>query len=377
MQSLPDNRESARRTYESRTVIDLPLEVKAGGMPGEFEGYGAVFGNIDRDGDVVVKGAFADSLKAQLPALLWQHNPKEPIGRFDVVREDEKGLFVKGRLSGTGKGAEAYELLKMGALNGLSIGFVTREAQRSSASGTRNILRADLMEVSLVTFPANELARVQTVKQKEPTVARNLSMNDPSIQDPRTFERFLRENGFSRSRAKAITAKGFKGDNFDGDTDVVTLVSVLKNRQQRLEQKRSLDNILSLFETAVTPVNRVSVFPGKEKNFKIAPVKLGRVTFEIDAPSWARFTCFINFYEFRRSGALQRQIKVTDQVRSVTIDRGRPPSFNPLKLRDWFEQFPGQLVLDSTDATLVHHEHEDESIASLPQNAGRFAISVR
>jgi hypothetical protein len=56
-----------------RTVIDLPLEVKAGGLPGEFEGYGAVFGNTDRDGDVVAKGAFVDSLKARLPALLWQH----------------------------------------------------------------------------------------------------------------------------------------------------------------------------------------------------------------------------------------------------------------------------------------------------------------
>ena len=135
--------------------------------------------------------------------------------------------------------------------------------------------------------------------------------------------------------------------------------------------------ILSLFEVAKTPANRVSVFPGKEKSFKIIPVKLGRVTFEIDAPSWTRFTCFINYYQFNGSHPLRCQIKLTDQVRSRTVDRGRPPSFNPLKLRDWFAQFPEQLVLDSTDATLVHSEHEDEHIASLPQNVGRFTISVR
>lgn len=202
-----------------RTVIDLPLEVKAGGLPGEFEGYGAVFGNTDRDGDVVAKGAFIESLKARLPALLWQHNAREPIGRFDVVREDERGLFVKGRLAQSGRGAEAYELLKMGALNGLSIGFVAKEAMRNSAAGTRTIKRADLMEVSLVTFPANELARVQTVKQRNATMNLDTDFethhSTGDINDPRTFERFLREQGFSRSRAKAITSKGFRSRDME------------------------------------------------------------------------------------------------------------------------------------------------------------------
>lgn len=121
----------------------MPLELKAGGSEGTFEGYGAIFGNVDRDGDTVARGAFAESLKARLPMLLWQHDTKAPIGRFDEVREDERGLYVRGRLSMSGRGAEAYELLRMGALDGLSIGFVTREATRDSATGTRTILKAD------------------------------------------------------------------------------------------------------------------------------------------------------------------------------------------------------------------------------------------
>ncbi len=206
-------------------MLDIALEVKTGEAPGTFEGYGAIFGNLDRDGDIVQKGAFAESLKARLPALLWQHNTKEPIGRFDEVREDAKGLFVRGRLSGQGRGAEAYELLQMGALDGLSIGFVTKEAQRNATTGTRTIVRADLMEVSLVTFPANELARISAVKSAG------------SIADTRTFERFLRENGFSRSRAKAITAKGFKGTEMmhaSNEQGIAAMIGELKSKSDLL-----------------------------------------------------------------------------------------------------------------------------------------------
>jgi len=181
-----------------KETITHALEVKVAADPGCFEGYGSVFGATDRDGDIVQKGAFAGSLLERMPALLWQHKQAEPIGRFDEVREDARGLFVRGRLALTGKGAEAYELLKMGAVNGLSIGFVTREASRDEENGLRTISRADLMEISLVTFPANDLARVQSVK----------SSQTPGT--PKDFERFLREAGFSRSHAKAITAKGFK-----------------------------------------------------------------------------------------------------------------------------------------------------------------------
>lgn len=145
----------------------MPLELKAGGSEGTFEGYGAIFGNVDRDGDTVARGAFAESLKARLPMLLWQHDTKAPIGRFDEVREDERGLYVRGRLSMSGRGAEAYELLKMGALDGLSIGFVTREATRDSATGTRTILKADC-GLGLWCFARMALSRCRRVQLATP-----------------------------------------------------------------------------------------------------------------------------------------------------------------------------------------------------------------
>lgn len=214
--------------------LDLKLEVKAGDEPGTFEGYGAIFGNRDNDNDIVVKGAFADSLQARMPAMLWQHNMKEPIGRFMDVREDDKGLYVRGKLSMKGKGAEAYELLSMGAMDGLSIGFVTKEATRDAATGTRTIHKADLMEISLVTFPANEMARIESVK------AANM------IADERAFERFLRSSGFSRNRAKTITAKGFKADMntsmkgnmmYISDEDVADIVDTLEAKANNIRDR--------------------------------------------------------------------------------------------------------------------------------------------
>lgn len=225
-------------TSAARRLMSLPLEIKADGTTGSFEGYGAIFGNKDRDGDIVARGAFTESLKAGMPALLWQHDQKAPIGRFDAVREDDKGLFVKGKLVMQGRGLEAYELLKMGALNGLSIGFVTKEASRDPATNTRTISKADLMEISLVTFPANELARVSNVKAALST-SEETSMFETPISDARSFERMLRDNGFSRSRAKAITAKGFKAVDLgtDESAEIAELVRELKARQLVLEEK--------------------------------------------------------------------------------------------------------------------------------------------
>ena len=171
MQLKSQSSETISRTHE------VPLEIKAGAEPGTFEGYGSIYDSVDRDGDIVTRGTFTNSLKMRTPALLWQHNPKEPIGRFDEVREDTKGLYVKGRLTREGRGKEAYELLKMGALNGLSVGFVTKESLRDDTSGVRTITKADLMEISLVTFPANELARVHAVKSASYTADAPTSRN--------------------------------------------------------------------------------------------------------------------------------------------------------------------------------------------------------
>lgn len=222
-----------QRKYMTTQTTIFPLELKQENEDGTFEGYGAIFGNVDRDGDVVQRGAFAESLKKRTPALLWQHDQKQPIGRFEIIREDEKGLYVKGRLAMKGEGERVHELLKMGALNGLSIGFVAKRASRNATTGVRTIHEADLMEVSLVTFPANEMARVKNVKSyfKDSTMPHT----------PRSFETLLRDNGFSRNQAKAITAKGFKAADFDrtDEAEIAELVREMKQRTLALEGKRS------------------------------------------------------------------------------------------------------------------------------------------
>lgn len=127
-------------------------------------GYASLFGKRDQGGDVVQAGAYMASL-ARLTAagrrvkMLWQHDPAQPIGVWDEVREDATGLWVKGRiLADVEKGREAAALLAAGAIDGLSIGYRTLKALRDGAG--RQLAELDLWEVSLVTFPMLPEARV-------------------------------------------------------------------------------------------------------------------------------------------------------------------------------------------------------------------------
>lgn len=135
---------------------------------GVFAGYAAVWERPDSFGDVLRKGAFAKSLKKIQPAMLWQHDQRTPIGRWTSLAEDERGLRVEGKLvTGVVKGAEALELLKAKALNGMSIGFVTARAERGP-NGGRIVTEVQLFEISLVTFPSADMARVDSVKSARP-----------------------------------------------------------------------------------------------------------------------------------------------------------------------------------------------------------------
>lgn len=179
------------------------LEVKAIGEDGTFSGYGAVFGNVDSWGDIIAPGAFAESLsmlkaKGRLPAMLWGHDADHPIGVWTDMREDAKGLYVEGRLliNDVAKAKEAHALLKAGGISGLSIGFISKNWTWDEQQDARTLNQIDLWEVSLVTFPANDEARVSDVKSIE------------QISTVRDLERFLREEGgFSKSCAPAILAK--------------------------------------------------------------------------------------------------------------------------------------------------------------------------
>ncbi len=155
----------------------------------QIEGYASFFGKADKGGDVVVKGAYANSLK-KLEAkggrvkMLWQHDPTQPIGIWDEVREDARGLYVKGRiLSEVEKGREAAALVGAGAIDGLSIGYRTRRATKND-KGQRLLNELELWEVSLVTFPMLPDARVGS-KGEMPdsdTALRDLAV---SIEDAR------------------------------------------------------------------------------------------------------------------------------------------------------------------------------------------------
>lgn len=198
-----------RASFGLRELKLAPTEAE--GMT--FEGYGAVFGNVDSYGDVIQPGAFAESLSAAKksgtwPAMLLQHGgwgmgaeDMTPIGIWTELSEDGIGLKVQGKFAETMRGKEAYALLKMQprpAIDGLSIGYIAKEwSQRSKPEEPRRTLKkVDLMEVSLVTFPANGKARVSAVK----------SLDDiASLADA---EAFLREvGGLSKSQAVAFIAR--------------------------------------------------------------------------------------------------------------------------------------------------------------------------
>lgn len=165
---------------------------------GEFEGYGSVFGVVDSYNEVVDKGAFLESLATYgMPKLLLQHSTRNVGGIWLEAKEDERGLWMRGKLNlDVQDSREAYSLLKMGALSGLSIGFRTIEETTNSDTGITHLKKVKLYEVSIVTFPANEAATISAVKSAPDTI--------------RDFENFLREAGkYSQSEAKLIASKGF------------------------------------------------------------------------------------------------------------------------------------------------------------------------
>ncbi|WP_428410017.1 HK97 family phage prohead protease [Hyphococcus sp.] len=134
----------------------------------EIEGYASVFNIPDLNGDIVAPGAFAKSLqKNRKPALLYQHAAEAPIGRWLSLREDARGLFVRGELLlSSPRAREVHALLEGGAIDGLSIGYQTARSARVKSG--RRILEANLWEVSVVTFPMASLARVTRIGSARP-----------------------------------------------------------------------------------------------------------------------------------------------------------------------------------------------------------------
>jgi HK97 family phage prohead protease len=185
----------------------LPLDMKSLDDDGAFEGYASLFNREDLGHDVIAPGAFRESLKNRGAArikMLFQHDPAEPIGVWDEIREDARGLYVRGRLmTAVAKAREVLALMRAGALDGLSIGFKAVKARRDAASGIRRLEKVDLWEISVVTFPMLPGARVEHVKTRPFTA---------SVPTMREFERWLtRDAGLTRLEARAVLRSGFHG----------------------------------------------------------------------------------------------------------------------------------------------------------------------
>lgn len=179
--------------------LDFRAEIKAAddGEMGKITGYASVYDVIDSYNEVVVKGAFTRSLQEYgMPSMLLQHNPSDICGLWTKAIDTEDGLLLEGQLNlDVQKAKESYSLAKQGALKGLSIGFRTRQASYSD-TGIRMLEDVDLMEVSLVTFPANQEALISDVRSMP--------------KSERELEQLLRDAGFSRTHAKTIVSKGYK-----------------------------------------------------------------------------------------------------------------------------------------------------------------------
>lgn len=187
----------------------FPLAIKeAPDADGRFSGYVSVFGTPDSYREVVAPGAFKASLTATAAAgrklpILWQHRGDEPIGQWDRLEEDARGLYGEGTLwTDVAPYARiAQRGMASGAISGLSIGYFTIADSFNEVERIRTLTAVDLREASVVTDPAHDDARVDVVKAK-------LALGE--IPTEREFEKLLRDRGFSRSDADAIASAGFK-----------------------------------------------------------------------------------------------------------------------------------------------------------------------
>ena len=155
---------------------------------GVFTGYASLFGAPDLGRDVVMPGAFRASLARRGAGgikMLFQHDPNEPIGTWLEVREDGRGLFVKGRLTtGVARAREVLALMRAGALDGLSIGYRTVRGRSDGKSGLRQLIEVDLWEISVVTFPMLPQARVSAVKSSDVALLSAIRAASRAMREP-------------------------------------------------------------------------------------------------------------------------------------------------------------------------------------------------
>lgn len=236
---------------ETKRAI-VPFEVKLEGDDspiGMFKGYGSTFGNIDLGGDIVVAGAFRESLKewrsnGMMPQMLYYHDSEKIIGEWTKMEEDDKGLMVEGKLwiHGDLKVSEAimsYNVLRSNSVKGLSIGYRVRDydiQEQMDGTQVRMLKEIDLMEVSIAPWAMNPSAKVTGVKDAT-----------GNIKSKRDIEKILRDAGFSRRESKAFIAGGYESLCRDGKSLVESA-----DRDDQLDEDgvlASLNNLLTRMES--------------------------------------------------------------------------------------------------------------------------------
>lgn len=221
----------------SEVRFGRPFEVKASSS-GRIEGLASPFGgDPDAYGDIVAPGAFAKSLalheaERTAPAMLWSHDPSRLVGRWTRLVERQDGLHVEGSLNlKTTEGAQAFEHVRAGDLDGLSIGFDIPKGGAEFVEGRRMLREIALMEVSLVAMPAARRARVTAVK---------------SIAGPDELRDILRNSGLPHRAAEKIAAGGWavlngrSPDELEAEfreTEIADLAAQLRKTASAFERK--------------------------------------------------------------------------------------------------------------------------------------------
>ncbi|WP_020474227.1 HK97 family phage prohead protease [Zavarzinella formosa] len=194
-------------TLEQKHIELTEFEVKfADNGVATIEGYASTFGNTDNQNDIVMPGAFKDSLAARMPKMLYQHDQHRLPGIWERGAEDSKGLILAGKTLNTTLGRDVAEEVRSGAITQMSIGYSPTKASFDKAKGVRRLEQVKLWETSLVTFPANEQALITRVKADRPQTIREL-------------EEYLREGGFSQKDATTVALHGFKALATQGEPD--------------------------------------------------------------------------------------------------------------------------------------------------------------
>lgn len=195
--------------------LTVPFVIKDGGMDDsnpdyyEFSGYGSTFGNADLVGDVIMPGAFTESLAKRMPKMLYCHQMNVlPIGKFVEAREDANGLFLRGQLpKNVQMSRDVGELMKFGAVNSMSIGFRLLDYNYDKENGITYMNKVDLWEVSVVGVPANPKATITTVKTENSQHSFPIDIEKAKELSNRELEEILRESGIC-SKSAAIYLAG-------------------------------------------------------------------------------------------------------------------------------------------------------------------------